>query len=82
MTGTERITLPGREMWAYVVDIDGGIRVQVALDDWELLRLYGGQRVGLRRAGAKEFERPFVSEVTPVPPVVWVVFANRVRAAA
>lgn len=81
MTGTERITVAGRELWSYVVDLDGGMRVQFALDDWELLGLYRGQRVTLRRAGATADERLFLSEVVPLPPIVWVVFAKRVRAA-
>jgi hypothetical protein len=81
MTGTERITLAGRELWAYVVDLEGGLRVQFALDDWELLGLYRGQRVGVRRAGSQAVEKLFLAEVMPLPPIVWVVFANRVRAA-
>ena len=81
MSGNERIVLRGRETWAYVVELEGGLRLQIALDDWELSGLYRGQRVAIRRQGATADEWMFLAAVVPMPPIVWVVFANRVRAA-
>jgi hypothetical protein len=80
MAGSETVALGGREVWVFVVELDGGLRVRLDLTDWERLDLYRGQRVVVRRPGRVD-ESLFVAEVVEVPPVVWVVLAKRVSVA-
>jgi hypothetical protein len=80
MTGSEQLTLNGREVWGYVVELDGGLRIRFDLTDWERLGLYRGQRVPVRRTGRAD-EWLFIAEVVELPPVAWVVMTKRVRAA-
>jgi hypothetical protein len=52
---------------------------RVALDDWERLGLVEGQRVPVRLPGRDDLWL-FVTAVTPLPPIVWVTMAQRMRA--
>jgi len=79
MNGSAQITLNGYLVWAYVVELEGGLRMRFDLNDWERLRLYRGQQISIQREGRSE-ERLFLAELVEVPPVVWVVMSNRVRA--
>jgi hypothetical protein len=54
--------------------------VRLDLNDWERIGLNRDQRVPVRRSGQKD-EWLFVTNITELPPMVWVVLANRVRAA-
>ncbi len=74
------IGLNGFEVWAYVVELDDGLRMRLALDDWQKLGLSPGQRVPVRMPG-KDDVWLFVTNVTELPPIVWVVMARWVRAA-
>jgi hypothetical protein len=79
MSGSEQIALNGFEVWAYVVELDGGLRMRLDLSDWERVGLYRGQRIPIRRHGRKD-DWLFVTHVTELPPMAWVMLANRVRA--
>lgn len=81
MSGSEQVGLNGFEVWAYVVELDGGLRMRLDLNDWERVGLCRGQRVPVRREGRRD-EWMFLAEVVELPPLVWVVFANRVRMGA
>ena len=70
----------GGSEWALAVETDDGVRVRLSLDDWERLGLFRGQRVPVRR-GDRRDEWLFVAEVVELPPLVWVVFATKLRAA-
>ena len=74
------VALNGVELWAYVVELADGVRVRFALDDWQRMNLGTGQRVPLRVPGESDVWL-FVTNVTELPPVVWVVMKQRVRAA-
>ena len=63
----------------HVVGLDGGIRMQLDLSDWERMGLYRGERVPVRRPGRKD-EWLFITNVTERPPLAWVMLAARVRA--
>ena len=76
MNGAEQIALNGAEVWANVVELDCGLRMRLSLDDWEGIGLYRGQRVPVRRPGRRD-EWLFLAEVVELPPLVWVVLANR-----
>lgn len=78
MNGSELIALNGSEVWAFVVELAVGVRLRLALDDWERLALSPGQRVAVRRAGRRD-EWLFLAEAVELPPVVWVVMAERLR---
>lgn len=80
MSGSQQVGLNGYGVWAYVVELDGGLRMRVSLDDWEKLGLHRGQRIPVRRDG-RDDEWLFVAEVVELPPMAWVVLGNRVRAA-
>src|SRR5437763_11321011 len=47
----EQVAVNGSEVWAHVVELDGGLRVRLDLSDWERMGLYRGQRVPVRRPG-------------------------------
>ena len=81
MNGSEQIALNGFEVWAYVVELEGGLRMRLDLNDWERVGLCRGQRIPVRRSGCRD-EWMFLAEVVELPPLVWVVFANRVRMGA
>jgi hypothetical protein len=70
------IGVNGREVPAYVVQLDGGLRVRFALDDWEGLCLYRGQRVPVRLTGRPD-DWLFLAEVVEAPPVTWVLLVRR-----
>jgi hypothetical protein len=72
------IGVNGREVPAYVVQLDGGMRVRFALDDLEGLRLYRGQRVPVRLPGRPD-DWLFLAEVFETPPVAWVLLVRRFR---
>ncbi len=76
----QHVALNGAELWAYVVEVDDGLRVQFQIDDWQRLNLVTGQRVPVRVAGREDVWL-FVASVTDLPPVVWVTLARRLRAA-
>lgn len=78
--GSVRVGVNGAEVWAYVVELDDGLRVRLALDDWQRLNLGVGQRIPVRLSGKADVWL-FVTDVTELPPVAWVVMAKRVRAA-
>jgi hypothetical protein len=72
------IGLNGAEVGAYVVELDGGLRLRLALDDWERLRLYRGQRIPVRLPGRAD-RWLTVWEEAELPPVVWVTLVQRIR---
>jgi hypothetical protein len=76
----EQIGVNGHEVWTYVVELVDGLRIKFDVTDWERLGLYQGMRISLRRQDGRE-EWAFVAEVVELPPLVWVVLANRVKAA-
>ncbi|HEX4614036.1 MAG TPA: hypothetical protein VH092_37990 [Urbifossiella sp.] len=77
----ESVGVNGAEVWALPIETDTGLRVRFALEDWEALGLFRGQRVPVRRGGRRD-EWYFVAEVVELPPVVWVVLATRLPAGA
>ncbi len=79
MSGCVQIALNGFQVWAYLVELDGGLRMRLSLDDWERMGLCRGQRLPVRRPGRRD-EWLFLAEVVELPPLVWIVLANRVRA--
>jgi hypothetical protein len=74
------IGINGFEVWAYVAEMDEGARIRVSLDEWQKLNLGIGQRIPVRLPG-KADAWLFITHVTELPPIVWVVTARRVRAA-
>jgi hypothetical protein len=76
--GSSLIALNGAEAWAYVVELDDGLRVRFALDDWLQLNVGIGQRVPVRLLGKADVWL-FITHVTELPPVVWVIMSTRVR---
>jgi hypothetical protein len=54
--------------------------MRLDLSDWQRMGLYRGQRVPVRRPGQKD-EWLFITNVTELPPLVWVMLAARVREA-
>jgi hypothetical protein len=72
------IGVNGAEVWAYVVELQGGLRVRLLIDDWERLGLFRGQRIQIRLP-EKADQWLYLAEVTETPPVVWVVMVERVR---
>lgn len=64
----------------YVVELSDGLRVRFALDDWQRMNLGTGQRVPVRLPGKADVWL-FITYVTELPPIVWVVLAKRVREA-
>ena len=80
MGRSQLIGLKGSEVWAYVVDLGDGLRLQLTLDDWERLNLYRGKRIPVRMAGREDCWLYVVGAVEH-PPLVWLTLAVRVRAA-
>ena len=78
--GSSLVALNGSEVWAYVVELDGGLRMRFDIDDWQRLNLGVGQRLPVRLPG-RDDSWLFITHVTELPPIVWVIFARRVRAA-
>ncbi len=76
----QQVALNGSDVWAGVVETSGGLRIQLQIDDWQRLRLGQGQRVPVCVSG-KDDVWLFVTNVTELPPVVWVTLARRVREA-
>jgi hypothetical protein len=74
------VALNGAVMWAYVVELDAGLRMRFEIDDWQRLNLDIGKRVPVRLQG-KDDVWLFVTNVTELPPIVWVTMARRIRAA-
>ena len=72
--------LNGLEVWAYVVELADGLRLRLAVDDWEKLRLDVGRRIPVRLPGKADVWL-FITHATELPPIVWVMMAKRVRAA-
>jgi hypothetical protein len=80
MGRNEQVGVNGREIWALVVELVDGLRMRIDLTDWERLGLYRGMRIPVSRQDGRQ-EWAFVAEVVELPPLVWVVLANRVKAA-
>jgi len=78
--GSVLVALNGAEVWAYVVETDDGLRVRFDLDDWQWMDLGQGQRVPVRLPGKGDVWL-FITNVTELPPIVWVMMARRIRAA-
>ena len=76
----EQIRLNGVEVWALVIEQDGGCRVRLSLDDWDRCRLYRGERVPMQRHG-QPTEWLFLAEAVEMPPVAWFNLVSRVRVA-
>ncbi len=74
------VALNGAEVWAYVVETGEGLRVRFEVDDWQRLNIGPGHRVPVRLP-EKADAWLFVTNVTELPPIVWVTMARRVRAA-
>jgi hypothetical protein len=74
------VALNGMEAWAYVVETDDGLRVRFDIDGWQRLNLDIGRRIPVRLPG-KDDVWLFVTNVTELPPIVWVLLARRIRAA-
>jgi hypothetical protein len=74
------IGLNGADVWAYVVELSGGLRMRLSIDDWERLNLFRGQRIPVRRPGRSD-EWFYIAEEVELPPVVWVTMVQRVRVA-
>jgi hypothetical protein len=70
----------GYGVWAHVVELDDGFRMRFSIDDWEKLNLGEGMRIPIRlpRGGDSWL---FITSVTEVLPVVWVVLGRRLRVA-
>jgi hypothetical protein len=78
--GSLLVSLNGREVWAYVIEREDGLRMRFALDDWESLGLQEGRRIPIRLPNRDDVWL-FVTGVTPLPPIVWVTMARRIRVA-
>jgi hypothetical protein len=78
--GSVLVALNGLEVWAFVVELEDGLRVRFEIDDWNRLNLDLGNRVPVRLPGRADVWL-FVTNVTELPPIVWVMLAKRVRVA-
>jgi hypothetical protein len=78
--GSVPVGLNGAEVWAYVVEHDGGLRIRLSADDWERLNLFRGQRVGVRLPGRADAWL-YLTGTEEAPPFVWAVLAQRMRTA-
>ena len=78
--GNAVIGLNGLEVWAYVVELADGLRLRLAVDDWEKLRLDVGRRIPVRLPGKADVWL-FITHATELPPIVWVMMARRIKAA-
>ena len=70
------VGLNGVEVGAYVVELVGGLRLRLGLDDWDRLGLYRGQVVSVRLARRADL-RLVIADITDVPPVVWITLVRR-----
>jgi hypothetical protein len=75
--GSITVALNGSEMWAYVVEHDNGLRMQVMIDDWENVNLDTGRRIPIRLPGRDDIWL----FLTQVPPIVWVMLGRRMPVA-
>lgn len=72
MTGRSLlVTVNGVAVWAFVIELDGGLAVRLSPDDWERMDLRRGQRVPVRLPGGEALSVG-LAEVRDDPPVVWV----------
>jgi hypothetical protein len=78
--GSVLVALNGAEVWVYVVELDDGLRMRFEIDDWQRLNLDLGKRIPVRLPGKADVWL-FVTNVTELPPIVWVLMARRLRAA-
>ena len=76
--GSTLLEVNGLEALAYVIELADGLRVRLALDDWQRMNLGTGQRIPVKLPGAADLWL-FVTNVIELPPVVWVVMAKRVK---
>ena len=72
------IGVNGSELAAYVVNLEGGLRIRFASDDWDRLHIYRGQRVPIRLPCNPDVWF-FLAEEVELPPVTWVVFVQSFR---
>lgn len=79
MSASVPVILNGQDVWAFVAELDGGLRIRLSVDDWERVGLFRGQCVPVRLPGQSE-QRLYLAEAREEPPLVWVVLARRVRA--
>jgi len=42
LNGSIRLALNGFDVWAYVVELEEGFRIQLSIDDWDAARLMEG----------------------------------------
>ena len=80
MSGSWQVGVNGSEVWAFVVELDDGVRMRLDLTDWERSGLSVGRRIPVRLPERAD-EWLFVTHATEIPPFVWVVLTKRVRAA-
>ena len=62
MNGSAQVTLNGYLVWAFVVELGGGLRMRFALNDWEKLRPHAGQRIQIQHEGQPD-QRLILAEV-------------------
>ena len=74
------VAVNGSELSGYAIDLGDGLRLRLALDDWERLGLFRGKRVPVRLPGRDDCWL-YVVEAVAHPPLVWVTLAVRVRSA-
>jgi hypothetical protein len=72
------ICVNGRLIEAFVIELLGGLRVRFAIDDWNALDLFRGQRVPVKLTGKDEVCL-YLSEALEAPPIAWAVFVARFR---
>jgi hypothetical protein len=66
------------EVWAQVVELDNGFRMRFSIDDWEKFNISEETRIPIRMR-RKGDSRLFVTSVTEVRSVVWVVMGRRLK---
>ncbi len=76
----QRLALNGSEVWAGVVELDDGLRLQFQIDDWQRMNIGPGQRLPVRVQGKADVWL-FVTNIVELPPIAWVTMARRVRVA-
>jgi hypothetical protein len=72
------IFVNGSEVTAYVIELIGGLRIRLAIDDCERLDLYRGQRISVRLPQQDE-SWLYVAEAVENPPVAWLLLVQRFR---
>ncbi|MDB5314069.1 MAG: hypothetical protein JWO38_8271 [Gemmataceae bacterium] len=77
-SGAMLVGLNGAEFDAFVVELDGGLRLRFTVDDWERSGLCRGCRVPVRLPGKRDVWM-FVMEEVALPPIVWVVLRQRAQ---